>query len=81
MELAEEDMNNVFNLTESLRKPIGVRLAQRIKDLLNAKKTTEKQTDSALATKTPTINDEINEQKEVQPSIIETEVTGNIFLA
>lgn len=83
MGFVEDDHNNVFNLTEAVKKPIGERLAQRIREILESKQSTEKTSSSAVATTTPTVGDEKEtnhtpQQSEVRPKPIEIEVTGEI---
>lgn len=77
MDLVEDDHNNVFNLTEAVKKPIGERLAARIKKILNSKTETEKTEFSVITTTTPfEERNSYNGPLQVNPSIIEMELKG-----
>lgn len=86
MDIAEKDENNMFNLTEAIHKPLGERLAQRIKEILKNNEIFENPTTSASLTSTTTPGKEISEgdeimeemmqQNEVEPNTMEMELTG-----
>uniref|UniRef100_A0A914Z1H8 VWFA domain-containing protein n=1 Tax=Panagrolaimus superbus TaxID=310955 RepID=A0A914Z1H8_9BILA len=87
MDIAEKDQNNMFNLTEALHKPLGERLAQRIKEILKSNESFEnfekEPTTSSVSSTTP--GKDISEtdktmgmmqQNEVEPSSIDMELTA-----
>lgn len=79
MGLVEDDHDNVFNLTEAVKKPIGERLATRIIEILKSKTKTNVEPIKSLeiATTTPFLEQNSdNTPLQVNPSIIEMEVTG-----
>lgn len=88
MDIAEGDQNNMFNLTEAVHKPLGERLAQRIKEILQRTVATEITTTILPFTSTTTtpekelmgtgVTADVGQQNEVVPSLVETEITGKM---
>ncbi|KAE9552758.1 hypothetical protein FO519_004020 [Halicephalobus sp. NKZ332] len=81
MGIVEDDHNNVFNLTEAVQKPIGERLAQRIREILRSNQIAEKVDFSTVAAIIPITNDakksnHVPQQSELNPSPVEIEVTA-----
>lgn len=86
MDIAENDENNMFNLTEAIHTPLSERLAQRIKEILKSKNNIIERTTTTLPyTSSTTPGKEISEtgesmdmmqQNEVVPSSVEMEMTG-----
>uniref|UniRef100_A0AC34FI53 VWFA domain-containing protein n=1 Tax=Panagrolaimus sp. ES5 TaxID=591445 RepID=A0AC34FI53_9BILA len=64
MDIAEKDQNNMFNLTEALHKPLGERLAQRIKEILKSNENFESPQATVVALTSTTPGKDISETDE-----------------